>query len=78
VAELWLQKLLELGVAGAMLYWFAIRSEVRQKNVEISVDRNARATALLVVALDVSKAATMQAHTIIEEIDDKRKREEKR
>ena len=91
-----MQKLLEMGVAGAMLYWFAVRLEKRNarldeqaeernrrmgerlENLEISLDRSARASALLIVALSVSKAITDQALTVMDDIDAKRRTEGKR
>lgn len=74
--DVWIQKLLEYGLAGLMLYWFSMRAEKRLKNLEISQDRSARASALLTVALDVSGVITEQARAIIAEIDAQRRRED--
>lgn len=74
--EAWIQKALEYGLAGLMLYWFSMRAEKRLKNVEISLDRSARASSLLTVALDVSGVITDQARDIITKIDAKRREED--
>lgn len=61
------------GLASVMLGWLMFRVEKRMKNMEVSQDRGARATALLVIALDSpNQSIQAQAKEIIAEIDRKK------
>lgn len=66
----WLTALTNVGVAGAMLIWFATRVEARIRGMENASNRTTRAVLLLVISLrSANDAAKEQAHAIIKEID---------
>lgn len=82
-------ELMKTGIMGALLIYFIVRDERRQKqlelvydrddkrmkNFEISQDRTAKAIALLAIGMESSPAVRSQAREIVKEIDGKRERE---
>lgn len=68
-------RLLELGVAGLMLYWFTQDSSKRLRAVEASVDRQAKASLLSLIATShLDKSIKDQATALLTEITDKEKK----
>lgn len=68
-------RLLELGVAGLMLYWFTQDSSKRLRAVEASVDRQAKANLLSLIATShLDKSIKDQATALMAEITDKESR----
>lgn len=67
-----LPRFLELGIAGAMLYWFSQDFSKRMRAVEVSVDRQAKANLLSLIATShLDNSIKEQATALMAEITDK-------
>lgn len=65
-------RLLELGVAASMLYWFSQDFSKRMRAVEVSVDRQAKANLLSLIATShLDNSIKEQATALLAEITDK-------
>jgi len=68
----WFQVLVNLGVAGYMLYWFSTRMEQRLGQMERSIDRQARAQLLTLAASpEATTPLRVEAQRMIAELEAK-------
>lgn len=68
-------RLIELGIAGAMLYWFAQDFTKRMRAVEESTDRLAKAILVSTLAMNhLDKAIKEPAQSLLDELNEKQSR----
>lgn len=62
------------GVTGVVLFWFMSRNEKRMQAFEASIDRNVRASLMLVLGFkQVSESIKDEARELLAEVDAKKK-----
>lgn len=71
-ASEWFAPITQFGVAGSMLYWFAVKVEGRMKAMEAAVDRMAKAALLQILSFEQHETTIkVQAKAMLKEIEDK-------
>jgi hypothetical protein len=71
----WAEPLIQIGISGAVLFWFMMRAEGLLKKLAYSVDRMARAQLLLLIASEVAgQIAKEEAKDLLKDMDDENRR----